>query len=183
MESIAGLGQPPDDDAYGRVTNPERFHAVVDAAEELTSELVSRFEVEVESGSHLWPSLRTQSGVISVVRVTPSRADAARLTIAGTAFPGIRILVGRWHGFALPHCGCDACDERVDRLIEELRGSVQAVTSGGFSEGRSGILRPTIEHRLAWDGGARSGSRRVDRATARAFGRAKRIEWAPWTGR
>ena len=42
---------PPDEDAYGRVTNPERFQEVADAATALISELGDTFDVEKTAGS------------------------------------------------------------------------------------------------------------------------------------
>jgi len=42
---------PPDEDAYGRVTNPERFQAVADAHTALVDELVDTFDVEATVGN------------------------------------------------------------------------------------------------------------------------------------
>lgn len=43
----------PEEDAYGRVTNPERYQVVADAAVALISKLVQAFDVVKTSGSSL----------------------------------------------------------------------------------------------------------------------------------
>lgn len=61
-------------------------------------------------------------------------AVGAPLTIRWTNFPGVNVTYGRWHEEGYPQCGCDACDENPDDLIEDLEARIEAAVSGRFSE-------------------------------------------------
>lgn len=76
---------PPDEDAYGRFTNPERFRAVVDAASAPVSELVDSFDVEVLAGSSAVDFPGWSDGSAETIRLVP--AVGAPLAILITDFP------------------------------------------------------------------------------------------------
>lgn len=83
---------PPDEDTYGRVTNPERLQAVVDAASARIGELVDTFDVEATAGRSAvdfpdWPD-----GSAETIRLVP--AVGAPLAILTTDFPGVLVRFG-----------------------------------------------------------------------------------------
>src|SRR5690349_6082374 len=123
----------PPDDAYGRVTNPQRYRMVQDAARDLIDELSRLFDVHVSAGDDVDPELRRRFATVIVeemVRFTPNGPDAAPLTFAFTSFPAVVVHAGEWRLGAYPHCGCDACDEVPADVADELRKDVNALTAG-----------------------------------------------------
>ena len=118
-------GEQPTDDAYGRVTDPGRFQRVVEAAERLVTEVVSAYDVEAQPvalGRCLWAvRLAPEGGAPLVVGVSD---PAAVWLQVGTVPTEAR----------LPDCGCDACDEDPDELVELLRQRVACVVDGALVE-------------------------------------------------
>ena len=118
-------GADPPEDSYSRVTEPERFAAVVEAADVLVTRLVETYDV-----------MATPTGLDGAVRarrLVPR--EGAPLVLGVTPFPGVVLTAGTWATPSrFPECGCDACDESgqdaVDRLLEEIG----AVVHGGFRE-------------------------------------------------
>jgi hypothetical protein len=162
-------GPPPE--AYSRVTNPERFAPVVDAADAMVDELVRVYDVESTAVE--------VDGAVRAVRLTPSRG--APLVIAVTSFPGVRVLMGMWTSTPVPICGCDACDEDADSAIELLKETVGDVVAGRFGE------RLTRHPRRLW---SRRGNGRgwttIDRDTFERLAAAAppgEREWPPWPER
>jgi hypothetical protein len=145
-----------DDSAYERVTNPERFAALHEAARELVNDLRQRFDILVEATAPEADNLR--SNVLSAVRVSP-RNDGAAVTVALTDFPGLYVRFGSEHAETFPQCGCDACDEQPDQLAENLREKLESVAYGRFSE-------PAGGYDFVFDAGRESGGQSV-----RRFGR------------
>jgi hypothetical protein len=126
-------GPPPD--AYSRVTNPQRFAPVVDAADALVVRLVERYEVtaqDVPVATLPESSLPGVPRLVRAVRLLP-RAGAC-LVVAITDFPGVRLWFGHWASSHAPTCGCDACDEDAQDAIEELTRTVADVVAGRFRE-------------------------------------------------
>src|SRR4051812_27618492 len=115
-------GPPPD--AYGRVTSPDRFAPAVDAADRLVERLVATYDVEREDVE--------VEDALRAVRLTP--ALGAPLVVAVTSFPGVRVFAGHWVRVAFPVCGCDACDEQPEEIIEQLHEFVGDVVGGRFAE-------------------------------------------------
>src|SRR5690606_1283273 len=66
-----GMDNHPPEEAYGRVTNPERFQPVVDAALALIDDLTVRYQVVRSSGisSVDFPTL--EGAPLDTVRLTP----------------------------------------------------------------------------------------------------------------
>ena len=161
----------PPQEAYSRVTNPERFAPLVHAADALVAELVGRYDVRAEPVD-VEDTLRT-------VRLTP--ASGAQLVIAVTAFPGVRLYFGHWCRTAAPVCGCDACDEDADDAIATLREVVANVVAGRFSE------RLTRHPRRLWTArGHGSGWTALDEETFERLAAAAppgEHEWPPWPTR
>ncbi|MGP5163177.1 DUF6226 family protein [Arthrobacter rhombi] len=73
--------------------------------------------------------------IVRAVRVVPSNSLAAPLTFVFTGFPGIFLHPGALYDSHYPVCGCDACDEDVPDLLENLESMVRVVVSGGYLKG------------------------------------------------
>lgn len=132
---------PIPEEAYGRVTNPERYRVLHTAARELLDRLATSYAVDREDGdAALDPALadRFADAAEAVVRLTPRSPAAAPLTVVFTSFPGLALRLGDWVVEALPSCGCDACDEGPDDLVGLLTGLVEALVAGDFTERRAG---------------------------------------------
>lgn len=115
------------DEAYGRVTDPDRFAPVVAAARAL----IAHFEDEgasVERGVDPPGQLsRTQHNIIEVIRVS-TRTN--RLTFVVTAFPGVILDIDGVQ-FGYPFCGCDHCDETALETVERLERATLDRNEGG----------------------------------------------------
>jgi hypothetical protein len=129
-----GAAGPPRE-AYSRVTNPERFASLHDAAAGLLDRLEQEFnagrreayglDLELEEGCNL---SRPSAALL------PRDIGAAPLIIAFSAFPGLRARFGRWYVVAFPTCGCDACDETAESETERLKSLIDNMTAGRFRE-------------------------------------------------
>jgi hypothetical protein len=114
----------PPDEAYSRLTDPERFAPVVVAADALVERLVADYDVS-SAPVELEHTVRA-------VRLQPARG--APLTVGITDFPGVRLVMGHWCSAPVPQCGCDACDETAVDAVRDLLGTVGDVVAGRFSE-------------------------------------------------
>jgi hypothetical protein len=115
-------GPPPE--AYSRVTDPERFAPVVEAADALVARLQAEYDVEATSV--------TFDRTLRAVRLVP--VVGAPLTVGVTDFPGVRLAFGHWCSTSAPMCGCDACDETAAEAIREMLRVVVDVVAGRFAE-------------------------------------------------
>ncbi|RIX27584.1 hypothetical protein D1781_08405 [Amnibacterium setariae] len=109
----------PSDDAYSRVTHPERFAPLLDVAAALVAHLERHYEVTVERSD-------------DAVTLRPSAGAPLRLT--RTDFPSVHVRAGLLLAETLPQCGCDACDETAASLIDALEQTVLGVAAGGLAE-------------------------------------------------
>ena len=180
-----GIEGPPEE-AYSRVTNPERFQPLHAAATELLDRLEREFAVERFEGDEADDELGWASLARPSIRLVPQDPQAAPIAVAFTEFPGLHLRFGSWRTEAFPACGCDACDETPDDLIEKMTSMVEAVVSGRFRE--------SIRVPLLWgDGWQESAFRftghggfRVSRSRALAMTGGERhvtLEWKPWSRR
>lgn len=162
-------------EAYGTVTNPERFLAVQAAARDLVDRLADRFVVRVEPGSAAddFPRDRV-SGV--VLRVTPEDGEAGSLAVLFTDHPGVFVRTGRWSVEAFPHCGCDACDEQPDDLIQDMERFVEGYVTGGQVET---LTRRAL--RLEQPDGSSTLTLRGD--DWKSYGQLGTTHWSAWTER
>lgn len=179
--------EDPPEEAYGRVTNPERFAPLIPAAEDLVADLEHRFDVIV-TRSAAPPSKSRTVEMMELVRITPVSAAQAPLTITFTSFPGLYLDAGAWVHIALPACGCDACDEDAENGVRALAEYSEALIAGKLSERITGRFRPILEH--AWEGDSWSRSCRATLPASRAAElRAKPVQpppdgrWRPWSPR
>ena len=113
----------PPEEAYSRVTNPERFRPLHAAATELLDRLERHDADDEWSGATL---------ARPPIRLVPHDSQAAPIVVAFTDFPGLYLKFGSWRTEPFPDCGCDACDEIPDGLIVEMTVRVEVVVSGWF---------------------------------------------------
>lgn len=169
----------PPDEAYGRVTNPERYRVLHDVADELIADLARTFDVQVEEDAddaelaRRFPSHR-------IVRLVPASPAAAPIVFSLTTFPGVHVRFGRWWIQSYPSCGCDACDDAPAQVASDLRRDVSAVTAGGLVEG---VDRRRLTYDLEWEGGSRSGGMAIGGKVARPAGPRGSHRWAAWERR
>lgn len=139
-EAVAGdqpsYGGPPPD-AYARVTNPERYIVVQNAADVLVKRLAQTYQVHL-SEPDPDPDLVARLRASRAVRLDPDNSDAGPLVCTFTAFPGVILTLGGGYQCAYPSCGCDACNEVPDRVIGDLTQIVERYVQGGLSESVSG---------------------------------------------
>lgn len=125
------------DEAYSRVTNPERFRPLHDAMLEMLNDLETLFDVERIEGHGLDEELESRSRDLAArpsIVLDPTDPEAASITVVFTDFPGLHMRLGRWYTDLFPSCGCDACDESAEGEIERATEMIESVTSGGFRE-------------------------------------------------
>ncbi|BCJ52791.1 hypothetical protein Asp14428_42660 [Actinoplanes sp. NBRC 14428] len=173
----------PDPHRALRATGRGRFQVLHDAAERLLDELTERYVADRrEAKEPLGPE--TGAEIVRTVRVVPRHPAAGPVAITFTDFPGIVLRLGRWFVEPLPACGCDACGEDADELVEVLRARVAAHIEGGLWERvRRGVTGSWCETRLIAPGFRMSRQVALDNREARAARRegfAAAVQWAPW---
>lgn len=158
--------ESPRDDEYSVVADPGKYRILELRARAWVETLVdaglgTASEVEPEE----WVGdFRGRADVDHVVRVVPVRPGGLVLFLRRTIIDGdsfgydIGISDGdgppvlwRW----APHCGCDACDDGSERLLEEFDGVIRTVLRGGVVHARRGDDSATrTDVGLNWSGGA-----------------------------
>ena len=178
-------GEGPPEEAYSRVTEPERFAPLHDWALDTAARLEREYEVTRVEGAGLDHDLERSQISRPTVKLTPLHESGPPVTIVFTDFPGLAVRMGRWFTDWFPSCGCDACDEMPDGVFEEFMELVRCVVSSGFRESlylpRRGDGWCTREFRS--DEYHRSGGSRVSRDEARSILSNQDeiiLEWTPW---
>jgi len=126
----------PRDDAYSRVSDPQRYAGLQPRAHLLVERLASIFDVEQGDADPVLTDLDVAS--TEVVRLVPRDPSAAPLSIGWTTFPGLIVHAGLGWVRPFPQCGCDACDEDAGEVFLELERLVYAITRGRFRESLNG---------------------------------------------
>ncbi|WP_413317607.1 DUF6226 family protein [Agrococcus sp. 1P02AA] len=148
--------QQPPEESYSVVTHPERYAPLHEVAEALLAHLVASYDVEVDEGPAIAAALPyPPEDVVRAVRVTPRDRAAAPLSLVLTGFPGVMVLAGVLQFDAFPVCGCDACDDDVERVVGELEDLVLAVSRGWLKET---VMSRGVHHRVEFASGSRSGT-------------------------
>lgn len=180
-------GESPPEDTYSRVSNLQRFALLHAVAGALIEWLQNAFDVTVEeTPSAAFDLLRVPDEVVRAVRVVPRESTMAPLTFVLTPFPGVYLHAGSLHDFHFPVCGCDACDDDVTSLAEELESTVRTVVSGGYSERFDPWPERWIEFQIDEPGvGMRRGRSRTEdlpdeRVEAARTSLPPAGEWLPW---
>ena len=94
----------PSPEAYGRVSNPERYRILHRWGRELLDRLSAEFDVNRADVTGQEPSPLRSDVAAPAVRLTPRAAGAGLLAVVFTGFPGLVVRCGRWHKVALPAC-------------------------------------------------------------------------------
>ena len=164
----------PSEDAYGRVTNAERFRVVHAAASALLDDLVTQYDVErqVTHDETLAPEQ-------TVERLVPAGGGAA-LTVAFTSFPGLMVRFGDCYVEPFPSCGCDACGEEPESVADEFASRVAAVVAGQFSEHLRRLPRPSLTYEFER---GNPGWSRLTYGDVSRLGRPGFRRWLPWKPR
>lgn len=171
---MPGLDWLPADDAYGRVTNPERFRPLHAAATAIVARLESRYEVVRVDGT-------TADREERQVQLVP--AVGGSLTVSLTSFPGLMVRYGRWHEEAYPQCGCDACEEDPDRVLEDLERKIDSLTNGRFTESVSSDEQGSwLSFAFVFEDGKESGRGLLSEGDP-ALGEPVEILWPAWPPR
>ena len=177
--SDRGLRGTPDPDAYGRVTDAQRFAPLHQFAEALLRRLAEQFDVMPDENAAPALALAPAGPVaLKSIRLEPRTEGAADLVVTFTDFPGLHVRFGRHATEAFPACGCDACAEDCDSEAERLAFMVSSLTAGRFREELSGGIRPEARCEF-W---SEDGTVRTARSTIVEHGSILRTvhEWQPW---
>lgn len=179
-------------DAYSRVTNPERFRALVVHALAVFERLRTACDVtELASFEPLPGVIAPFEHARPPITLVPAVSNAAPLGIAFTPFPGVIVRYGRWHAMPFPTCGCDACNETADAEAARFDSLTRRVVAGQLTE-ELRIPRlfgdARLSHRLGGgdDGfGCDEGWTTIQRTAARALrGGAPHVaRWQAWPHR
>jgi len=172
----------PPAEAYSRVTNPERFVLLHDAAVQL---LERQYAVTRSEGFDVAVLPAGVSQLRTGVRLVPESPESAPITVSFTAFPGIFLNCGEYSTLAFPRCGCDACKETGDGEVARFLETVEDVIMGRFREeitikfGRRSEVLWTL-----WSESHRTGGGEQVRESSWHYpGRHRRIDWQPWPRR
>ena len=179
-------GESPPEESYSVISNPERFEPLHAVAEALIDALIADYDVsvvdDVAAASDL---MHPRDDVVRAVRLTPADAAAAPLTFVLTSLPSVLVHAGLLQDFFYPVCTCDACDEDVERIADQLEWEIETIVTGGFSE----YVHPdVVSFRLTGPDGSRSGSGRMNGpASARLIAAERRLAaidgWTAWRHR
>ena len=165
------------DEAYSRVTNPERFRILHSTMLAILAQLDEDFDVGREEGYGLDEELERRFVLARPsIRLTPSDPEAAPLTVAFSDFPGLHIRFGLWWTEPFPDCGCDACGGSGEEFVEVLTELIGDVTAGLFWESRD----PHWTSSGIW--GKRSGRSRNLGATG-DWSHQRQLNWKHWPRR
>ena len=183
-------GEGPPDDAYSRVTEPERFAPLHGWALEAIVRLQTEYEVGLDEDGVTDPYLELRPLSRPLIKLTPVQDSAAPVTIAFNDFPGLGVRVGRWVTDWFPSCGCDACDEMPEDEFERFTELLSDVVAGRFRESLHLDPRGGAWSSMElWCGEHRriSGGKSMvpwDEATQVLNGETKfALEWKPWQPR
>ena len=175
----------PPEDAYSRVTEPERFRPLHDWALEAVAQLEVHYEVTRDEGEGMDSELERPPLSRPTLKLTPLRDSCAPITIAFNDLPGLAVRLGRWATEWFPTCGCDACDEMPEEEFERFTELLSDVVAGRFRESlylqRTGDGQSRNEF---WSTMHRSsGGGRVPRDEASQVLNGEEnivVEWMPW---
>lgn len=105
-----GMEGPPED-AYSRVTHPERYAPLHGVADALVAHLLAEYDCVAEEDA-------TALHEVRAVWMRP--VSGAGFRLVWTDFPGVRAALGGDVDEAAPLCGCDACDEALEQAAEQF---------------------------------------------------------------
>lgn len=179
-------GQPAEE-SYSVTTHPQRFAPLHAVAQALVDWLPARFEAHCLQDPELACALGyATEPVVQSVRLIPADPACASLGLVFTNFPGVILEVGALYQWRFPFCGCDACDDSLDELVDNLEEQIGTVVAGHFTEILDESGSGLITHRFAPDGVAGSEiSGGLEEISQERLAKARVMlppdgVWAPW---
>ncbi|MGY0020110.1 DUF6226 family protein [Streptomyces sp. cg35] len=147
------------DEEYSRCSEPEKYRILAARAEAWTKALCGLGLAEAETVADpagLWRRA-PDVAVDGAVRLRPARAGAVPLVFGFSAVEGVPrtvLVLGAGESVAtlavLPDCGCDACDDGSEGLIEAVDEVVEAVVTGMFVHVDAGDGREIVALGDSW---------------------------------
>jgi len=141
-------GRSPPQEWYSRVLDPDKYRLLGARWAAWAKVLADAGLAALEDGATArWHDL---PGVVvtGTDRLVPTAPGALPLVVAhmridDTPDAGLTVGVGdpAWTVAVIPFCGCDACDDGSEPLVEELDDTVWGVVSGAFRLVRDGDRR------------------------------------------
>lgn len=181
-----GFGDP-DEAAYSVCSHPERFEPVVTVARAQIDHLARAYDVEPRQDPDALARVRERAPkTTEAVTLAPAAPLTARLTFLFAEFPGVRVQAGEYCEERFPVCGCDACDDSVESLIEDLEGDVFGVVQGHFREYVDGLFFPRLCAEFTTHANRHSSARPVswrESVAKRRTLRPVKRGWRPWPKR
>jgi hypothetical protein len=180
------LGMSPPEDAYSRTENLDRFEPLHTVARALIDWLIATFDVTVERNERVAADFGRQlRSLEAAVRITPRDPLAAPLTFGFTSFPGVVLHIGALVDSTFPACGCDACDDDMLWLVDQLEWTVWVVVTGGASERIDAKPNGWFEYKLENDTQMESARRKLGEVSAERVEAARGIlpasgQWSAW---
>ncbi len=133
---------PAPDDAYERVSHPERFAPLASVAEALVAHLCAAYVVDV---------VRTRDGDVMTIRLSPTQGAPVVLTVGAEH---VGVYAGAGYRAMVPDCACDACDESLEGAATMLEAELLDIAAGGLRELYPiGRQRLVLLQRASLDGG------------------------------
>ncbi len=142
-----GWNSPPEK-SYSVTSNLDRYEPLHEVARALIDYLESTYEVTLENDALCIADFLRPQGVLEAVRVSPRDPTCATLTFGFSSYPGVFLHAGVLHDFAFPACGCDACDEGINEILDRLEQTVFAVVGGNYRESVTGRRRRWVTYEL-----------------------------------
>lgn len=162
----------------GGTENVGRYAVVQEAARALLDSLAERYEVRREQGPPGLTLLGWKGE--EVVRLVPRGPDQAELALSFAPLPGVGMRFGRFVRAAFPHCGCDACDESPDELVEEMIEQIQHLVASTVTEwSRRGWRKAEWGWEIPGEGSERSSTTRKHADPGLVSGRWQSRPWSP----
>ncbi len=128
----------PPEEAYSRVTDPDRYRIVgarVDAWRHAVVTLGLAEEERSASAPTGWSSAPGSTGVLWLRPRRPA-AQPLLLDVGAVEVAGDHVRIGVGDPAlvvgARPQCGCDACDDGSENLLDEIDRVFEAVIAGDF---------------------------------------------------
>lgn len=138
-------GSPPED-AYSRISHPERFAPALTVVDALVDHLETWYLVDVDR--------RADDSGTRVVHLRPTTGAAITIT---AAVDSVAIEAGALFRDVAPGCTCDACDESAETVADQLEETLLAIAAGGLREVFPVGQRRWLHTRIRTaDGGGRS---------------------------
>lgn len=126
---------PPPDDAYRRVTDPERYRIVGARVEAWCRVLVEAGLAVRETAVAPW-GWRPTNGPEDLTRLRPvvDGAVPLLLDVGSTDVPGDHVRIGVGEPAVevamVPPCGCDACDDGSEELLDAVDLRIGSTVAG-----------------------------------------------------